>query len=155
MSNYGTADWIYNGTKSSRLLTSSMKRIVAQLARKFPALLYYAHKSHPRPPVMSQMTQVHNLADCSFNFFFFFLNNFVPSPSRLLFYVRCLYRYKWKAFVTYSRSWALFEEPLIVQPLKNFPEFYGTWRFNTVFTRVLHWSLSWTMSVHSTPSHSV
>jgi hypothetical protein len=33
------------------------------------------------------------------------------------------------------------EEP-IVQPLKNFPAFYGTRRFKTVFTRALHWSLS-------------
>jgi hypothetical protein len=37
---------------------------------------------------------------------------------------------------------ALLEEPPIVQPLKNFPAFYGTRRFNTVFTRALHWSLS-------------
>jgi hypothetical protein len=29
-----------------------------------------------------------------------------------------------------------------MQPLKNFPSFYGTRRFNTVFTRALHWSLS-------------
>jgi hypothetical protein len=36
--------------------------------------------------------------------------------------------------LTYSQSWALLEEPPIVQPLKNFPAFYGTRRFNTVFT---------------------
>jgi hypothetical protein len=30
----------------------------------------------------------------------------------------------------------------IVQPLKNFPAFYGTQRFITVLTRALHWSLS-------------
>jgi hypothetical protein len=30
----------------------------------------------------------------------------------------------------------------IVQPLKNPPAFYGTRRFNTVFTRALQWSLS-------------
>jgi hypothetical protein len=33
-------------------------------------------------------------------------------------------------------------EPLIVQPLKNFPAFHGTRKFNTVFTKALHWSLS-------------
>jgi glutamate/tyrosine decarboxylase-like PLP-dependent enzyme len=33
-----------------------------------------------------------------------------------------------------------------VQPLKNFPAFHGTRRFNTVFTRALHWSLSWLSS---------
>jgi hypothetical protein len=30
----------------------------------------------------------------------------------------------------------------IVQRLSNFPAFYGTRRFITVFTRALHWSLS-------------
>jgi hypothetical protein len=30
----------------------------------------------------------------------------------------------------------------IVQPLKNFPAFYGTRKFITAFTRALHWSLS-------------
>jgi hypothetical protein len=45
--------------------------------------------------------------------------------------------------LTYLRSWALLEKPPIVQPLKNFPAFYGTRRFSTVFTRALHWSLSW------------
>jgi hypothetical protein len=33
-------------------------------------------------------------------------------------------------------------QPPIVQPLKDFPEFHGTRRFDTVFTRALHWSLS-------------
>jgi hypothetical protein len=40
-----------------------------------------------------------------------------------------------------------------VQPLKNFPAFYGTRRFNAVFTRALHWSLSWAISIQSTLSH--
>jgi hypothetical protein len=43
---------------------------------------------------------------------------------------------------THSWSWALLEEPPIVQLLKSFPAFYGTRRFITVFTRALHWSLS-------------
>jgi hypothetical protein len=33
---------------------------------------------------------------------------------------------------------SLLEEPPIVQPLKNFPAFHGTGRFNIVFTRTLH-----------------
>jgi hypothetical protein len=37
---------------------------------------------------------------------------------------------------------ALLEKLPIVQLLKNFPAFYGTRRFITVFTRALHWSLS-------------
>jgi hypothetical protein len=34
------------------------------------------------------------------------------------------------------------EKPPVTQPLKNFPAFYGTRRFITMFTRALHWSLS-------------
>jgi hypothetical protein len=37
--------------------------------------------------------------------------------------------------------------PPILQFLKNFPEFYETHRFITVFTRALHWSLSYYCSV--------
>jgi hypothetical protein len=48
---------------------------------------------------------------------------------------------------TYSWRWALLEKPKIVQLLKNFPAFYGTRRFITVFTRALHWSLSWARSI--------
>jgi hypothetical protein len=33
------------------------------------------------------------------------------------------------------------EKLSVVQLLKNFPEFYETRRFITVFTRALHWSL--------------
>jgi hypothetical protein len=54
---------------------------------------------------------------------------------------------------TYLRSWALLENPPIVQPLKNFPAFYGTRTFITVFIRALHWSLSWARSIQPTPSH--
>jgi hypothetical protein len=57
--------------------------------------------------------------------------------------------YLFTYLLTYLRSWALLEEPLIGQPLKNFPEFYGTRRFITVFTRALHWSLSWALSNQS------
>jgi hypothetical protein len=56
---------------------------------------------------------------------------------------------------THSWSWALLEKPPIVQPLKNFPAFYGTRRFITMFTRALHWSLSWARSIQFIPSHSV
>jgi hypothetical protein len=44
--------------------------------------------------------------------------------------------------LTHSLSSALLEKLPIVQPLKNFPAFYGTRRFITAFTRALHWSLS-------------
>jgi hypothetical protein len=58
---------------------------------------------------------------------------------------RCLY--------THSRSWALLEKPPIVQPLKNLPQFYGTRRFITVFTRALHWSSSWATQFN--PHHPI
>jgi hypothetical protein len=61
--------------------------------------------------------------------------------------------YRYKLLLTYSRSRALLEESPIVQSLKNFPAFYGTRRFNIVFTRALHWSLSWAISIQSIPSY--
>jgi hypothetical protein len=39
-------------------------------------------------------------------------------------------------------SWDLLEKLPVVQPLKNFPTFYGTRIFITVFIRVCQWSLS-------------
>jgi hypothetical protein len=60
-----------------------------------------------------------------------------------------------RLLLTYLRSWAVLEKPPIVQSLKNFPAFYGTQRFNTVFTRALHWSLSWAIAIQSAPSHPI
>jgi hypothetical protein len=57
--------------------------------------------------------------------------------------------------LTHSWSWALLEKLPIVQLLKNFPAFYGTRKFITVFTRALHWSLSWARSIQSIPSHPI
>jgi hypothetical protein len=48
--------------------------------------------------------------------------------------------------IIHSRSRALLEKPPIVQLLNNYPAFYGTRRFITVFTRAIHWSLSWAKS---------
>jgi hypothetical protein len=55
----------------------------------------------------------------------------------------------------HSWSWALLEKPPIVQLLKNFSAFYGTRKFITVFTRALHWSLSWAKSIQFIPSHPI
>jgi hypothetical protein len=57
--------------------------------------------------------------------------------------------------LTHSWSWALLEKLPIVQPLKKFPAFYGTRRFITMFTRAIHWSLSWARSIQSMPSHPI
>jgi hypothetical protein len=42
-----------------------------------------------------------------------------------------------------------------MQPLKNFPAFYGTRRYITAFTRALHWSLSWARSIQSIQSQPI
>jgi hypothetical protein len=60
-----------------------------------------------------------------------------------------------RIWLTHSWSWALLEKPPIVQLLKNFPAFYGTRRFITVFKRALHWSLSWARSIQSIPSYPI
>jgi hypothetical protein len=61
----------------------------------------------------------------------------------------------WRLQLTHSRSWALLEKLPIVQPLKNFPAFYGTRRFITALTGALHWFLSWARSIQSIPSHPI
>jgi hypothetical protein len=55
----------------------------------------------------------------------------------------------------HSLSWDLLKKPPIVQLLKNFAPFYGTRRFITVFTRAIHWSLTWAKSIQSIPSHPI
>jgi hypothetical protein len=40
------------------------------------------------------------------------------------------------------RELSTYEELPIMLTFENPPPFYGTRRFNTVFTRALHWSLS-------------
>jgi hypothetical protein len=52
-------------------------------------------------------------------------------------------------------SWALLEKPPVMQLLKNVQTFHGTRKWITMFTRALHWSLSWARSVQSMLSHHV
>jgi hypothetical protein len=59
------------------------------------------------------------------------------------------------SLLTYLRSWALLEKLPIVQLLNNFPAFYGTRRFITVFTRALHLSLSWVRAIQCISSHPI
>jgi hypothetical protein len=54
---------------------------------------------------------------------------------------------------TNSWSWDLLEKPIVAQLLKNFPAFYGTRRFVTVFTRALHWFISSARSIQSILSY--
>jgi hypothetical protein len=58
-------------------------------------------------------------------------------------------------YLTYLLNWALLEKPPIVELPKNFPAFYGTRRFITVFTRALHSFPSWTRSIQSIPSNPI
>jgi hypothetical protein len=57
--------------------------------------------------------------------------------------------------ITHSWNCALLEKLPIVQLLKNFSAFYGTRRFNTVFTRALNLSLSWARSIQSIQSYPI
>jgi hypothetical protein len=52
-------------------------------------------------------------------------------------------------------SWTILERPPGVQLLKNFPAFYRTQSFITVFARALHWSIQWARPIQSIPPHSM
>jgi hypothetical protein len=54
-------------------------------------------------------------------------------------------------FMELSPSWGAVNCATPQEP----PAFHGTRRFNTVFTRALHWSLSWAISMLSTPSYPI
>jgi hypothetical protein len=50
-----------------------------------------------------------------------------------------------------SPSWKL----IVPQRIKKFFAFCGTWRFISTFARAYFLSVSWSRSIHSTPSHPV
>jgi hypothetical protein len=52
-----------------------------------------------------------------------------------------------------SWSWAFLEKLPTMQPLKNFPKFYGIRKFIPMFTRALHWPLFWARSIHLLTPH--
>jgi hypothetical protein len=54
--------------------------------------------------------------------------------------------------LSYSR---LLQSPPVVQPLEKLPEFYGTRRFITEFTRACHLSLSGVRPVQYDPHHPI
>jgi hypothetical protein len=58
-------------------------------------------------------------------------------------------------FVLTPWSRVLMEKPRVIHLLKNFPAFYGTRSFITVFTRISHWSLYWLRWIHSVPPHLI
>jgi hypothetical protein len=93
----------------------------------------------PVLPTWSVRTSVYLNGKQLIKYLAYFVNSF-----------NCLPKLPYSLLVlTYSRSLALLEEPL-----KNFPAFYGTRRFNTLFTRALHRSLSWDVSI-SPQSHLI
>jgi hypothetical protein len=47
----------------------------------------------------------------------------------------------------------LLEKLPVLQLLKYFPAFYGTWRFIIMFTKAIHWSLSCARSIQFIPTH--
>jgi hypothetical protein len=60
-------------------------------------------------------------------------------------------------FSTSLTAWnrVFFEKWIVVQLLKKFRVFYGTWRYTTVFTRARHCSLPWARWINFTTSHPV
>jgi hypothetical protein len=58
-------------------------------------------------------------------------------------------------FLRVPRFWFLLEKSPVAQLLNNFPQFYGTWGFITVFTRVLLGSLSWPSLMQSVSSYPI
>jgi hypothetical protein len=102
--------------------------------------------------------KLHLVALCFLNILFFllFLHLLLPLSSE-----RCIYDSRLNSpntncpyfFIAahLEHCWNIkltnFMEPPFVQLLKNFPAFYGTRRFITVFTRALHCSLSWARSI--------
>jgi hypothetical protein len=63
--------------------------------------------------------------------------------------------HNWAARAVCIWSWASLEKPPVVQLLKNFPTYYGTRRFITVFTTTLLFSLSCARWIESIPPHSI
>jgi hypothetical protein len=57
--------------------------------------------------------------------------------------------------VSMEYNWVLLEKLPVAQLLKNFPTFYGTRKFITVFARALHWSLSWARLIQYIPPHPI
>jgi hypothetical protein len=58
------------------------------------------------------------------------------------------------SIVPTSNMW-VYTDVAVAQLLRNFPTFYGTRRFIIMFTRALHYSLSWARSIQSIPPHPV
>jgi hypothetical protein len=69
-------------------------------------------------------------------------NRTTPITSRSLYAMMGIYY----AIKTTPRSWDLLQKPPTVWPLKNLPIFYWTQSYITVFTGVLHWSVTSTRS---------
>jgi hypothetical protein len=83
-------------------------------------------------------------------------NYFLPNPFQFHNYLSILPFYAiLYSYLLTSRSWALLEKPPDVQLLKNFPIFYGTWRFITVFIRDLYSPLSSARTIQSILPHCI
>jgi hypothetical protein len=55
------------------------------------------------------------------------------------------------SFLELNPSW----EATSCANFQELPTFYGTQRFINMFTRALHWTLSWDRSIQSIPPHSI
>jgi hypothetical protein len=88
------------------------------------------------------------------------LYNYSLSAAQVVhFSVRWKYGLEWWELI-HSLTHSLMElspswEATNCAATQELPAFYGTQMFITVFTRALHWSLSWAISIQSTPSHPI
>jgi hypothetical protein len=97
----------------------------------------------------------------SFTFFILVLFRFYSLRLHLFYLTRRMtgaseYCISPKTTTSFSFSYdssRVHEKCLTAQSLKNLPTFYGTWSFITVFTRALHWSVSWARSILSITLH--
>jgi len=58
-------------------------------------------------------------------------------------------------FMINSMEQSPFWDATVTQLVKNFPVFYRTRRFITLFTTARHWSLSWSRWIESIHSHPI
>jgi hypothetical protein len=67
----------------------------------------------------------------------------------------------WRHLVRWSDYWltswspVLIKNPAVAQLLENFPTFYGTRRFITVYTGARKWPLFWARLIHSITPHPI
>jgi hypothetical protein len=149
--------------RSQRLTASALARPIITTS----GLLIIQHTRHWASSRHFLSSRPVSLGSFTFSFWPL-LQNIRWSSLRLYKWLSCRCNLSYVAYLLYKAwtdrgpayciyttwSWVLLEKTPIAQLLKNFT-FYGTRRFIAVFTRALHWSLSWARSIQSIPPHPI